>query len=92
MWSYYPIPKLIRHQNFPFEPSLYFDVGSVWDIDTATAPSGTLFADRAWRSSAGLALTAETPLGDFSASYALTTDAETYDDTERFTLSFQSEF
>jgi outer membrane protein assembly factor BamA len=78
--------------RLPFTPGLYFDIGSVWDVDSATAPSGNLSDDVVWRSSAGLAITAETPLGDFSASYAITTNAEDFDETERFTLSFVSEF
>lgn len=84
------LPRL--SDRLPFTPGLYFDIGSVWDVDSAAAPSGVLFDDVVWRSSAGLAITAETPLGDFSASYALTTNAEDFDETERFTLSFVSEF
>lgn len=78
--------------SLPFTPGLYFDIGKVWGVTSDTAPSGALLDDGIWRSSAGLALTAETPLGDFSASYALTTRSEDFDDTERFTLSFISEF
>ncbi len=82
----------IFRDSLPFTPGLYFDVGKVWGVGRDTAPSGTLLDDGMWRSSAGIALTAETPLGDFSASYAMTTNAEDFDDTERFTLSFVSQF
>lgn len=82
----------IFSDTLPFTPGLYFDVGKVWNVGSETAPSGVLFDDGKWRSSAGVAITAETPLGDFSASYALTTNAEDFDDTERFTLSFISQF
>lgn len=78
--------------DLPFTPSLYFDIGSVWDVGSDTAPAGTLFDDQVWRTSVGIALTAETPLGNFSASYAIETDAEDFDDTERFGLSFVSQF
>ena len=78
--------------DFPLLPSLYFDVGSAWRIDTESAPAGVLIDDRTFRSSAGVALTSQTPLGDFSVSYAFSTNSEDFDDTERFTLSFQREF
>ncbi|MEM7472278.1 MAG: BamA/TamA family outer membrane protein [Pseudomonadota bacterium] len=78
--------------NLPFTPGLYFDVGKVWSVGRDTAPSGVLLDDGSWRSSAGIAVTAETQLGDFSASYALETQSEDFDDTERFTLSFISKF
>ena len=79
-------------ERLPFTPGLYFDIGSVWDVNSPTAPSGTLFDNQVWRTSFGLALTAETPLGDFSASYAIETDAEDFDDTEKFGLSFSTRF
>ena len=82
----------IFSDTLPFTPGLYFDLGKVWGLDRTTAPSGVLRDDGIWRSSAGLAITAQTPLGDFSASYALTTRAEDYDETERFTVSFISQF
>ena len=84
------LPKF--SENLPFTPSVYFDVGSAWDIDTATAPSGVLFDERSWRTSYGLAVTAETPFGDLSASYAVDSDGEFYDDTASFGLSFTSRF
>lgn len=79
-------------ESLPFTPSLYFDIGSAWDVASTAGPAGVLFDDQVWRTSYGIALTAETPLGDFSASYAIETDAEDFDDTERFGLSFVSKF
>jgi len=79
-------------ERLPFTPGLYFDIGSVWDVDSPTAPAGTLFDEQVWRTSFGLALTSETPLGNFSASYAIETDAEDFDDTERFGLAFSTRF
>ena len=73
-------------------PGLYFDIGSAWDVNSPTAPSGTLFDEQVWRTSFGFALTAETPLGNFSASYAIETDAEDFDDTEKFGISFNARF
>ena len=77
---------------FPLTPSVFFDIGTVWDVGSPTAPSGVLIDDQRWRTSVGLALTAETQLGDFSASYAIDTDAETFDDTQRFGLTFSAQF
>jgi outer membrane protein insertion porin family len=79
-------------ERLPFTPGLFFDVGSVWNVDTPTAASGVLIDDIKWRSSAGIAATAQTSFGDFSASYAITTNDEDFDDTQKFTLSFTSEF
>ena len=79
-------------ERLPFTPGLFFDVGSVWSVDSPTAPSGALIDDLRWRSSAGIAATAQTSFGDFSASYAITTNDEDFDDTQKFTLSFSSQF
>ena len=79
-------------ERLPFTPGLYFDIGSAWDVNSPTAPSGTLFDEQVWRTSFGFALTAETPLGNFSASYAIETDAEDFDDTEKFGISFNARF
>ncbi len=78
--------------SLPFTPSLYFDVGTVWGLESDTAPSGIVDDDIAWRSSAGIAVTADTGIGSFSASIALTTNSEVNDDTEEFSLSFTTEF
>ncbi|MEL6170164.1 MAG: BamA/TamA family outer membrane protein [Pseudomonadota bacterium] len=78
--------------RLPLVPSIYFDVGSVWSVDSATAPSGVLLDEQEWRSSIGLALSAETNLGIFSASVALETESEDFDDEEQFTLSFIASF
>ena len=76
----------------PLSPSVFVDVGTVWSVDTDTAPSGVLTDDLEWRSSAGLALLAITDFGEFSASYALSTSAEDGDDESKFSLSFASQF
>ena len=82
----------IMQDRLPFTPSIYFDAGSVWDVGSTTAPSGVLFDDRTWRTSYGLAVTAETPYGDLSASYAIDSDSESFDDTATFGLAFTSRF
>ena len=82
----------IFSETLPFTPGHFVDVGKVWGVDRDTAPSGDLLDDGSWHSSAGVAITAETPLGDFSACDALTTKTEDFDDTEKFILSFVSEF
>ncbi|MEL6101831.1 MAG: BamA/TamA family outer membrane protein [Pseudomonadota bacterium] len=74
------------------EPFLFADVGSVWSVDSATAPAGVLEDDQVWRSSAGLGLAIATPLGRFSATFAPHIDSEAYDDEAEFNLSFTREF
>ena len=74
------------------EPFLFADVGSVWSVDSSTAPAGILEDDQVWRTSAGLGLALATPLGRFSATFAPHIDSETYDDEAEFNLSFTREF
>ncbi|MEO1307359.1 MAG: BamA/TamA family outer membrane protein, partial [Pseudomonadota bacterium] len=57
----------IFREGSPLVPSIFLDVGSVWDLDSDTDPSGRLDDDFALRSSAGVAISADTPLGDFSS-------------------------
>ncbi len=74
------------------ETFAFFDFGSVWEVDTSTAPSGTLDDDRAWRSSYGIGASFNTQLGTFEAYVALGSDGEALDEEQEFGLTFRTEF
>ncbi len=79
--------------NLPsLETFIFGDIGTSWGVDTATAPSGVLFAEREFRTSAGIGLSIQTQLGTFEGYYALTTSGEAFDDESEFGLTFRSEF
>lgn len=74
------------------EPFVFADIGSVWNVDTAVAPSGTLFDDRELRRSAGIGLSMNTPVGRLSATYAFYIDGQPFDDQAELGLSFSGAF
>lgn len=74
------------------ETFVFFDVGSVWNVDTTTAPSGILDDGKSWRNSAGIGTSFDTQLGRFEAYLALHTDGKSRDDIQEFGLTFRSEF
>lgn len=74
------------------ETFVFFDVGSVWNVDTDTAASGILDDGKTWRNSAGIGTSFDTQLGQFEAYLALHTDGNSRDDVQEFGLTFRSEF
>ena len=74
------------------ETFAFFDIGSVWGVDTATAPAGTLNTGRNFRSSTGIGMSIDTQLGKFEAYVALAEKAQRYDELQAFGLTFRSEF
>lgn len=64
------------------ETFAFFDIGSVWDVDTTTAAAGTLTDDCAWRSSYGIGASFDTQLGKFEAYVALGSDGENFDEEQ----------
>ncbi len=74
------------------ETFFFYDVGSVWNVDTPTAPAGTLDDSRHFRSSGGVGASFDTQIGKFEAYVALTTDREVYDEKQEFGLTFRTDF
>ena len=74
------------------ETFLFFDVGTVWNVDTQTAPAGVLDDGQTWRNSAGIGTSFDTQLGKFEAYLALHTDGTARDDEQEFGLTFRSDF
>lgn len=75
-----------------FETFAFFDIGSAWNVDTATAPSGTLEDEKDWRRSIGIGASFDTQLGKFEAYYAVDTDGNAFDEVQEFGLTFRTQF
>ncbi len=74
------------------ETFVFYDIGSVWSVDTDTASAGVLQDDQSWRSSAGIGTSFDTNIGKFEAYLALHTDGDQRDDEQEFGLTFRSQF
>ena len=74
------------------ETFVFFDIGSAWGLDTGTAPAGTLHDGLSWRSSAGLGVSFDTPLGSFEAFYAPYADGLGTDAKQEFGLTLRADF
>lgn len=75
-----------------FETFAFFDIGSAWNVDTTTAPSGTLDDGKDWRRAFGIGASFDTQLGKFEAYYALDSDGNTFDEVQEFGLTFRTQF
>ncbi len=84
------VPLFKERENI--ETFAFFDIGSVWGVDTTTAPAGTLNRDRNFRSAAGIGVSFDTELGKFEAYLALAESAQRYDELQPFGLTFRSDF
>lgn len=74
------------------ETFVFYDVGTVWEIGTNTAPAGVLNSSMDIRTSAGLGVGFDTPLGQFEAYYAPYTDGVASDVKQEFALTFRVDF
>lgn len=95
--NYYAVARTdVLFPIFPDRPELetfaFFDVGTAWNVDTATAPAGVLDDDRNWRRSFGIGASFDTELGKFEAYVALKTEGETFDEDLKFGLTFRTQF
>lgn len=74
------------------ETFLFFDVGSVWGLDTSVLPDGTLLNDRSFSRSTGIGASFDTKLGKFESYLALDADGGSLVEEQSFGLTFRSEF
>lgn len=74
------------------ETFAFFDVGSVWNVDSSISAAGTLDDTRTWRSSYGVGGSFDTQIGMFEAYIALGTDGEAFDEEQEFGLTFRTRF
>ena len=79
--------------NTAFQGHIFAEAGSVWSLaNTTLIPAGTVDDDFHWRSSVGVAVSAETAIGVFEIYYAQPVNQESYDDTQSFGLSLAFDF
>lgn len=84
------VPLLPRLRSL--ETFIFGDVGTSWNVSTDFAPTGVLFDDVEWRSSAGIGLSIDTQLGQFESYYALATNGTAFDDESEFGITFRTDF
>ena len=71
---------------------VFYDVGSVWDLDNTAGSSGTIDDSFQIRSAAGVSVFWSTPIGPLRFNWAWPIYKETYDRTERFRISLDTRF
>lgn len=74
------------------ETFIFYDVGSVWNVNTNTAAAGILNAGMDIRTSAGLGVGFDTQIGQFEAYYAPYTSGAASDVKQEFGLTFRVDF
>lgn len=84
------VPLLPRYRQL--ETFVFYDIGSSWDVETDTGPSGTLEDDQLWRSAVGIGAAIRTRLGTLESYYAIDSDGGAYDETQSFGLTLRSDF
>lgn len=71
---------------------VFGDLGSVWDLETSTAPSGTLLDDATLRSSVGIGASYDFDFGRLEAYIAAPGSDEIGDQEQIFGLTFRARF
>ena len=95
--NYYAVARTdllvpIFKQQPQLETFAFFDVGSVWDVQTNTPPAGLLDDGADIRMSYGIGTSFDTGLGKFEAYLALGTEGEVFDERQEFGVSFRAQF
>ncbi len=71
---------------------LFFDMGSVWDLDNTAGSMGAVDDSQIWRSAAGVSLFWTTPIGPLRFNWAWPIEKESYDETEDFRITIDTRF
>jgi len=71
---------------------VFFDAGSVWNLDNTAGSSGAVDDSQIWRSAAGVSLFWTTPIGPLRFNFSRPIVKETYDKTENFRISIDTRF
>lgn len=71
---------------------LFFDMGSVWDLDNTAGSMGAVDDGQIWRSAAGVSLFWSTPIGPLRFNWAWPIEKESYDETEDFRVTIDTRF
>ena len=71
---------------------VFYDIGSVWDLDNTTGSSGLIDDDFQLRSAAGVSVFWSTPIGPLRFNWAWPIEKESFDRTENFRISLDTRF
>jgi len=71
---------------------VFFDVGSVWELDSTAGSSGTIDDSRQLRSAAGVSLFWTTPIGPLRFNFSRPIEKQSFDKTEDFRISIDTRF
>lgn len=71
---------------------VFFDVGSVWELDSTAGSSGAIDDSRQLRSAAGVSLFWTTPIGPLRFNFSRPVEKQSFDKTEDFRISIDTRF
>ena len=71
---------------------VFFDIGTLWELDDTAGSMGVVDDSQRWRSAAGVSLFWTTPIGPLRFNFARPISKESYDVTEDFRVSIDTRF
>ncbi len=71
---------------------VFFDTGSVWNLDNTAGSSGAIDDSRIWRSAAGVSLFWATPIGPLRFNFSRPVEKQSFDKEENFRISIDTRF
>ncbi len=79
-------------EEFGLRGALYFDAGSVWGLDNTAGTGGTVDDAFHLRSSVGVSVLWDSPIGPLRFNLAQALSKLTYDEVQQFNIAIQTEF
>jgi outer membrane protein insertion porin family len=79
-------------EEYGIKGGAFFDVGSVWGLDNTAGTGGPVDDSAKLRSSVGLSILWDTPLGPLRFNFSKALKKETYDKEQRFDLTISTKF
>lgn len=79
-------------EEFGIYGGVFFDMGSVWELDDTAGSMGAVDDSQIWRSAAGVSVFWTTPIGPLRFNFARPVTKEAYDKTEDFRVSIDTRF
>ena len=71
---------------------VFYDIGTVWDLDDTAGSDGVVDDSQIWRSAAGVSLFWSTPVGPLRFNWARALEKQDYDETEDFRITLDTRF
>lgn len=79
-------------EEYGIHGGVFLDAGSVWGLDNTAGTGGTVDDGFHLRSSIGVSLFWDTPIGPLRFNWAQTLQKETYDETRTFNVTISTQF